>query len=174
MGRRGSRPYQPHEGGVPNPLLPRLKAAGIAVIALVLQGCSTHVPEVSISRDPGPMKLTGASATASAEVQVQAEKDQKDCTRSVRDQVNQSWKAALAAENPAPRNGLIVIEFSVHRDGSVSDFRKLTEGSEGPPMALCEKVIRAAAPFPAWTPSMVEAFPSDYVKYRYTFYFDRP
>jgi hypothetical protein len=146
---------------------------GWTVLALLLHGCSTHVPQVSISRDPGPAKLTGASATASAEVQIQAEKDQKDYGQAVQSQINQSWKTALSAENSAPRNGLIVIEFSVHRDGSVSDFRKLTEGSEGPPMPLCEKVIRAAAPFTKWTPSMVEAFPYEYVQYRYTFYFDQ-
>ena len=146
---------------------------GGALFALLLHGCSTRVPQVTISREPGPAKLTGASATASAEVQVQAEKDQKDYSQAVKSQVDQSWKTTLSAGTSAPGNGLIMIEFSVHRDGSVSDFLKVTQGSEGPPLAICEKVIRAAAPFPKWTPSMVEAFPYDYMKYRFTFYFDK-
>lgn len=141
---------------------------------MLLAGCASRVPQVSISRTPGPERQNGASATASAAVQIQAEKDQEEYSLAVQNQVNKSWKTFFSPGNPRPEKGLVMIEFSVHRDGTVSDFRQLTSAEGGSPKELCEKVIRGAAPFPKWTARMLEAFPYDYVKYRYTFYFDQP
>jgi len=64
------------------------------------------------------------------------------------------WQELLKARTPPAAQGVVVVEFELHDEGSVSRIHRLPSEVTPRLEQLCEQAIREVAPFPKWTPEM--------------------
>jgi len=64
------------------------------------------------------------------------------------------WQDLLNAQPQPAAKGVVVVEFLLHEDGSVSRLRRLPSEVTPRLEQLCERAILETAPFRKWTPEM--------------------
>lgn len=85
--------------------------------------------------------------------------------------IQKRWYDLLDDSSLAPRSGKVVIEFTMHYDGRVTDI-KILEQEVGEIFSLyCSKAISDPAPYPEWPSAMRQAIGRDHRDVRITFYY---
>jgi len=85
--------------------------------------------------------------------------------------VQQRWYDLLEATAVAPRPGRVVVRFTLHRDGRVTDVG-VEEEEVGEILSLyCRKAITDPAPFAVWPDEMGLLLGRDYRDIRFTFHY---
>jgi outer membrane biosynthesis protein TonB len=85
--------------------------------------------------------------------------------------IQQRWYNLLDDSAVAPRSGRVVVEFTLHLDGRVTEAR-IVEQEVGELLALyCRKAITDPAPYPRWPDEMRHLLGRDYREVRFTFHY---
>jgi outer membrane biosynthesis protein TonB len=85
--------------------------------------------------------------------------------------IQQRWYDLLEESAIAPRSGKVVVEFTMHYDGRVTDVR-VVEQEVGEILALyCRKAISEPAPYAPWPSDLRRMIGKDYREVRVTFYY---
>jgi len=92
------------------------------------------------------------------------------------DAVSQSWYSLLDRTRYASDSrGKVVIEFNLHRDGSVTDLKIAGDSADDVPGGIwaivCQSAIDNAAPFARWPSDMFHEIGTDIRPVRFTFYY---
>jgi outer membrane biosynthesis protein TonB len=85
--------------------------------------------------------------------------------------VQKRWYDLIDSSAVAPRPGRVIVEFTLHYDGRVTDAR-VVEQEVGEIRALyCRKAITDPAPFAPWPQEMRTIMARDYREVRFTFHY---
>lgn len=124
------------------------RSALILICFWLLAGCASQP-----SPPPGAIKITS-----------NPQYDAKIAKR-----IEKNWREALNTTALDYYTGTVVVSFVLHSDGAVSDIR-LTKNNVGYiPGWICVKAIVKSAPFPKWTPEMVQKLGKNYCDVDFTF-----
>jgi outer membrane biosynthesis protein TonB len=85
--------------------------------------------------------------------------------------IQQRWWDLLDDSAVAPRSGRVVVEFTLHQDGRVTEAR-IVEQEVGEILALyCRKAITDPAPYARWPAELHRLLSRDYREVRVTFHY---
>jgi TonB family protein len=90
--------------------------------------------------------------------------------RAFRNSIMQSWYTLLEKNKIGlHKNGKVVLQFHLNSDGSVTEMRVLEDGVGDEQVAVCQKAVSSAAPFPRWPEGMKLTVGETYRTITYTF-----
>lgn len=85
--------------------------------------------------------------------------------------VQKRWYDLLDSTAVAPRPGRVVVQFTLHHDGRVTDARVIEEEVGEIRSLYCRKAITDPAPFSKWPEEMRTIMGRDYRDVRFTFHY---
>jgi hypothetical protein len=86
--------------------------------------------------------------------------------------VQKRWYDLLDSTSVAPRPGRVVVMFTLHYDGRVTDARVIEEEVGELRSLYCRKAITDPAPYERWPQEMRTLMQRDYREIRFTFFYN--
>jgi hypothetical protein len=81
------------------------------------------------------------------------------------------WNNLLSQQKGVPPGGVVVLEFRLRYDGTVSDMQ-VVENTVGEIFSyICQRAVKAPAPYGKWSPEMRKMIQEDYRQIRLTFHY---
>jgi hypothetical protein len=83
--------------------------------------------------------------------------------------ITNSWFSLLKPVEPKAKRGIIVLRFSLHSDGSVTDVKVTRNTTASSLESVCEKAVLDPAPYEHWMPEMLASEGKTYRTITFTF-----
>lgn len=144
---------------------------GIAV-CLFTNGCQSpsqiHILTEAVPHSPGAEEVR----LTPKENRIVTKKPLSAYDRHFTETIQARWHSLIyGASEPDFVDGKVVLQFKLHSDGQVSDFRVLEATVTSAFVILCEKAVRDPAPFERWPPEMRTTVGADERNITFTFYY---